>query len=126
MGRPRLGASLLLSFVLLGACSEPPGVSGVVTEKHHYPAHVKTAYSGACLPNAVGDDQPQPPGCTKNVKNYAEHWEICLRAKSGVATCYYVSDWDYRAAPVGKTYGIDSCCIDDPHPAATDEWDGAR
>jgi hypothetical protein len=111
--------------LLLGACAERPGPSGVVTEKHHYPAHVKTVYSGDCLPEAVGADRRQPAGCVKNLKNYPERWELCLRGASAT-TCYYVTEWDHKDATVGKRYDLDTCCADDPHPSATDEWDGAR
>lgn len=124
-----LVAQVVAGLLVLSACAEPRNPSGyfagVVTEKHHYPAHVKTVYTANCLPEVTGD-RPQPVGCVKEVKTYDEHWEVCLKADTGTVTCYYVSEWEYRDTSVGRRHNLDRCCVDDPHPVATNEWDGQR
>jgi hypothetical protein len=116
-------ASIGCVALVLAGCAGTPGPSGTVTEKHHYPAHVKTTYTGDCRPELVGDDRPQPSGCERKVKSYPELWELCLRSGEAV-TCWYVTESNERNATVGGHYELDTCCADDPHPSATNEWDG--
>ena len=126
----RIRWAVPLLVLAAAACSSsstpsgPSGPSGTVVAKHHYPAHVRTTYTGGCLPETLGDDRPQPASCVKNVKMYPERWELCLRPRERMTwDCYYVTDYDYRGAELGAEYALDAAFVDDLHPLPTDEWD---
>ncbi len=105
---------VLLVLLALSGCgidSQVQSVTGIVTEKHHYPAHTKTRIYGNC--SDISNDQ----NCVKNVKSYPELWEICIQNKA----CYYTNDVTWDNVTVGTTYTLDYPY--DVHESPTDEWE---